>query len=161
MARPSKSKKAAASASNIFPAEESLTFLLADDIRQEVRGKISLIGYFAGSIIYVDPVAYAEANSKGKKLAIPLAIVFCTSGGVGTFKTRISIVTPEGQDISAGEETLSELRKQAAHVFAMKVNALPVIEGKFAAILFFDDKAYKREFEMRIAPFPLNETATK
>ncbi len=71
-----------------YPTE--VVFLLAEDIREEVRSKLSLLGVFSGDDIII----------RGEKPAIPsLAFFLLIRDGRGTFESSFRINSEEGKNI--------------------------------------------------------------
>lgn len=132
-----------------FPTAEKITFLVAEDIRPEVGNKLSLLGFLAGDI-YIDPEARKKAAKDGKKIAIPIAIVFSIGDGNGVFDIRVGLVAPNGQEMWASKKpTPAKLTPGLTRTIALKLLSMEAIDGTYSAQLRVDGKVYTRTFNIK------------
>lgn len=88
-------------------------FILADDIREETGGKLSLIGAYTGREITITP---NKAVPEGKIVAIPLAFLFIIRGTKGLTKVQFAVQAPSKKIVGSvalepkiGTETTTNL----------------------------------------------------
>lgn len=81
-------------ADKVFPTDSRVQMLICDTARQEIGGKITLLGFFGGEDIRIE--------SGGFPAQFPLAFVFVLKDGVGDFKSEIELIGGDGKSIFRG-----------------------------------------------------------
>jgi hypothetical protein len=124
-----------------LPKSDGSSFLLCEDVREEVNNKLSIIGVFQNDAIVLQ-----------KEILIPsLMAVLFARGGKGPCETRVSLTDPEGQTVIESPKQTVVLEKDAVHLAAVRVLAPQLLVGKYTIKFFFDDVPIQRTFEVKKA----------
>jgi hypothetical protein len=112
------------------PQSDGSSFLLCEDVREEVNNKLSIIGVFPNDGIVLQ-----------KDILIPsvMAILFAR-GGEGPCETSISLTDPKGQTVIESPKKQVVLEKNNAYLAAIRVLAPELIVGQYTIKFFFDDE---------------------
>lgn len=123
------------------PKSDGSSFLLCEDVREEVNDKLSIIGVFPNNDIVLQ-----------KDIVIPsvMAVLFAR-GGEGSFETRVSLTDPKGQTVIESPKKTVVLEKDTAYLAAIRVLAPELTVGQYAIKFFFDDETIQRTFEVKKA----------
>jgi hypothetical protein len=123
------------------PKSDGSSFLLCEDVREEVNNKLSIIGVFPNDDIVLQ-----------KDVVVPsvMAVLFAR-GGEGPCETRISLTDPKGQTVIESPKKTVVLDKSNAYLAAIRVLAPELIVGQYTIKFFFDDAAIERTFEVKAA----------
>jgi hypothetical protein len=125
---------------NILPRDEHVWFLVAQSIRNEGDGKMSLLGFFG-----TERIVIATATLPA---VLPVTFIFLLREGEGSFAADFSIRDPSGQIVH--EEDLPPAQKRFStenHGIAVTIAPLVVPAfGIYRIILRLDGKRYKRAF---------------
>jgi hypothetical protein len=123
------------------PKSDGSSFLLCEDVREEVNNKISIIGVFPNDDIVLQ-----------KDVVIPsvMAVLFAR-GGEGSCETRISLTDPKGQTVIESPKKTVVLEKNDAYLAALRVLAPELVVGQYTIKFYFDDEAIERNFEVKKA----------
>jgi hypothetical protein len=128
------------------PSDAAVNFLLAESVRQEAGGKLTIIGLYPANQLLI---------AKGtKQLVTSLAFGFIVLDGDGTFSTVISLVAPSGKTIFK-EELLPNSVKLPGQPLTLVVAVQPFVTdetGKFDIALRLDNATYRRSFTVDFAP---------
>jgi hypothetical protein len=121
-------------------------FILAENLRQELNGKVSILGaYAAGQILIGD--------SEKLPATIPLAMYILFKTGEGTFNPKVSITFPSGQRI--GPFQTPQIMKAASQPMSLLLNffmmRLPEI-GIYKIEIDLDDRVYADHFSLQRLP---------
>jgi hypothetical protein len=126
----------------IPPREAS--FVLCEDIREEIGNKYSLIGIFVSDDITL-PIGSYKAGAKISSLCVFARV----RGGEGLFNQKLILETPSGKstEVDAGSV---ELKKGTVHLvnFQIRPFALDGL-GTYTVTLLFDDNRYSFPFVLR------------
>jgi len=124
-----------------LPKSDGSSFLLCEDVREEVNNKLSIIGVFPNDDIVLQ-----------KEIVIPsiMAVLF-TRGGEGPCETRISLIDPKGQTVIESPKKTVVLEKNNAYLAAIRVLAPELTVGQYTIKFFFDDELIQRTFEVKNA----------
>jgi hypothetical protein len=123
------------------PKSDGSSFLLCEDVREEVNNKLSIIGVFPNDDIVLQ-----------KDILIPsLMAVLFARGGEGPCETRVSLTDPKGQTVIESPKQTVVLEKNKAHLAAIRVLAPHLIVGQYTIKFFFDDVPIQRTFEVKTA----------
>jgi hypothetical protein len=124
-----------------MPKSDGSSFLLCEDVREEVNNKLTVIGVFPNDYIVLQ-----------KDVLIPsLMAVLFARGGEGSFETRVSLTDPKGQMVIESPKQITILEKDKVHLAAVRVLAPELALGQYTIKFFFDDKPIQRTFEVRKA----------
>lgn len=135
-------------ARKIYPTRENTSFLLAEDVRIEASGKISVAGLYPGARIVV-----FEPPSTEKPATLPLVFFFAFQDGRGTFRPLLSVTSPTGQEIF--ERKLDSNTKQHDRTSAFGVAVAPVRLselGTYNVLLRLDTHEYPFQFILQEVP---------
>jgi hypothetical protein len=123
------------------PKSDGSSFLLCEDVREEVNNKLSIIGVFPNDDIVLQ-----------KDILIPsLMAVLFARGGEGPCETRVSLTDPKGQTVIESPKQTVVLEKNKAHLAAIRVLAPHLMVGQYTIKFFFDDVPIQRTFEVKTA----------
>src|SRR5206468_8610616 len=96
-----------------LPKSDGSSFLLCEDVREEVNNKLSIIGVFPNDDIVLR-----------KDIVIPsLMVVLFARGGQGPCETKVSLTDPKGQTIVESPKQTVVLEKNKNHLAAIRVFA--------------------------------------
>jgi hypothetical protein len=123
------------------PKSDGSSFLLCEDVREEVNNKLSIIGVFPNDEIVLQ-----------KEVVIPsvMAVLFAR-GGEGSCETRVSLTDPKGQTVIESPKKTVVLEKSDAYLAAIRVLAPELTVGQYTIKFFFDDQTIQRTFEVKSA----------
>jgi hypothetical protein len=123
------------------PKSDGSSFLLCEDVREEVNNKLSIIGVFPNNDIVLQ---------RDVVIASVMAVLFAR-GGEGACETRISLTDPKGQTVIESPKKTVVLEKSSAYLAAIRVLAPELTVGQYTIKFFFDDAAIERTFEVKAA----------
>lgn len=123
------------------PNSDGSSFLLCEDVREEVNNKLSIIGVFPNDDIVLQ-----------KDVVVPsvMAVLFAR-GGEGTCETKVSLTDPTGQTVIESPKQAVVLEKNKSHLAAIRVLAPELTVGRYTIKFFFDDSLIQRSFEVKKA----------
>lgn len=145
--------KATASRSDLPPVR--CRFFLADDLRQEVGGKVSAIGLYSDDVIVLQLPTEEPAPTVEKPIGFEgICVLISLSGLVGTRECNFELLGPTGTPI---------LRAAPASVdFPTAANSVNLISkfrpfictqfGKFKFAARIGEHRFEYEFEIRRGP---------
>ena len=121
------------------PKSDGSSFLLCEDVREEVNNKLSIIGVFPNNDIVLQ-----------KEIVVPsvMAVLFAR-GGEGSCETRVSLTDPKGHTVIESPKKTVVLEKDTAYLAAIRVLAPELSVGQYSIKFFFDDSAIERTFEVK------------
>jgi hypothetical protein len=124
-----------------LPKSDGASFLLCEDVREEVNNKLSMIGVFPDDEILLR-----------KDILVPslMAILFAR-GGEGSCETRISLTDPKGQTVIETPKKTVILEKNKVYLAAIRILVPELMVGQYAIKFFFDDAPIQRTFEVKTA----------
>lgn len=123
-----------------IPEDATVAMLLCEDVREEARGKISLVGVYAGGDIVVRSTEGARVRT---------CFYWIIQSGVGTFKARLEVAAPDGQsviDVPIGD--IEKKPENFASLAFLGVMPNPQV-GWYNVKLYLDDVSYTRGFWLR------------
>jgi len=124
-----------------LPKSDGSSFLLCEDVREEVNNKLSIIGVFQNDDIVLQ-----------EDIVIPaLMAVLFARGGKGPCETRVSLTDPKGQTLIESPKQTVVLEKDKVHLAAVRVLAPQLMVGQYTIEFFFDDVPIQRTFEVKKA----------
>ena len=122
-----------------LPKSDGSSFLLCEDVREEVNNKLSIIGVFQNDDIVLQ-----------KDIVIPsLMVILFARGGEGPCETRVSLIDPKGQAVIESPKQTVVLEKGKVHLAAIRVLAPQLMVGQYTIKFFFDDAPIQRTFEVK------------
>ena len=122
-----------------LPKSDGSSFLLCEDVREEVNNKLSIIGVFQNDEIVLQ-----------KDILIPsLMAVLFARGGEGPCETKVSLTDPAGQTMIESPKQTVVLEKNKAYLAAVRVLAPHLMIGQYTIKFFFNDALIQRSFEVK------------
>ena len=123
------------------PKSDGSSFVLCEDVREEVNNKLSIIGVFQDDNIVLQ-----------KEIVVPaLMAVLFARGGEGPCETRVSLTDPKNQTVIESPKRKVVLEKDKIYLAAIRVLAPELIVGQYTIKFFFDDTPIQRTFEVKKA----------
>jgi hypothetical protein len=124
-----------------LPKSDGSSFLLCEDVREEVNNKLSIIGVFPNDDVVLQ-----------KNIVIPsLMAVLFARGGEGSCETRVSLTDPKGQTVIESPKQTVVIEKNKVYLAAIRVLAPQLMVGRYTIKFFFDDAPIQRTFEVKKA----------
>ena len=124
-----------------LPESDGSSFLVCEDVREEVNNKLTIVGVFQNDSIVLQ-----------KDIVIPsLMVVLFARGGEGSCETRVSITDPNGQTVIESPKQTVVLEKNNVHLAAVRALAPHLTVGQYKIKFFFDDESIERSFEVKTA----------
>ena len=126
---------------SLGPKSDGSSFLLCEDVREEVNNKLSIIGVFPNDDIILQ-----------RDIVVPsvMAVLFAR-GGEGPCETRVSLTDPKGQTVIESPKKTVLLEKNNTYLAAIRVLAPELVVGQYTIKFFFDDVPIQRTFEVKTA----------
>jgi Family of unknown function (DUF6941) len=122
-----------------LPKSDGSSFLLCEDVREEVNNKLSIIGVFPNDDVVLR-----------KDIVIPsLMAVLFARGGQGSCETKVSLTDPKGQTVIESPKRTVVLEKNKNHLAAIRVLAPELLVGQYTIKFFFDETPIQRSFEVK------------
>ena len=122
-----------------LPKSDGSSFLLCEDVREEINNKLSIIGVFSNDNIVLQ-----------KDVLIPsLMAVLFARGGEGSCETRVSLTDPQGQTVIESPKQTVVLEKNKVHLAAVRVLAPHLMVGQYTIKFFFDGAPIQRTFGVK------------
>jgi hypothetical protein len=128
------------------PSDAAVLFLLSEGVRQEVGGKLTILGFY--------PDAQLLIPKETKQVVTPLAMTFIVTDGEGTFPTAVSLTAPSGKALIP-KENMSDTVIRPGQPLSILVAAQPFMTdetGKFDVTLHLGDASYRRSFRINFQP---------
>jgi len=144
---------------NTYPNPQDVTFLVAEDIRQEASNKISFIGAYTGRSLQI-PASGPSQHVAGVTLTLPqLAFYFGLRGGKGVYSARPELIGPDNVNLTPGLQAQQAAKPIETLVLDImfKVAPFPLKLGTYRARVFLDDKVYEQTFsvvDVAVTPNP-------
>jgi hypothetical protein len=137
---------------NIYP--KIVKFLLADAVRQEQGGKLTMLGLYSGdSVLLNDPLPKVLPEGK-QGLALPgLTIVATICDGQGHFDCSIHLFGPDGKERGKGANRLEvNKQKDASANLIFPMEPFPINGfGIYRIVLQLNKHEYEFKFNVRHA----------
>jgi|SRR5271165_260057 len=132
---------------NTYPKDVTV-FLAADAIRQEMGGKVSLLGVFANGSIVLPQEAKFPAG-------LPLAFYFAFADGEGKFSPALRIIDPSGKQVTDLKmaDTVKKYNESMQFVINFGVFLIPMV-GKYQVDLMLDGRVYVNSITISVANNP-------
>lgn len=140
---------------NVYPKE--IQFLIADHVRQEEGGKLSLLGFYSGDAVLLKGPLPAEIPEGVGGIALPgLTIVAVVRDGQGSFDSTFHLYSPDGRELGQGVkgQKLDKAKGGAASLI-VPIQPFPIPEfGIYRARLQLGKHEY--EFQFKVGHFDPN-----
>jgi hypothetical protein len=143
----------------------SVRFLLCDDVRSEIGGKLILIGLYPDDKILVASVP-GQPIPQGYAALLPqLAIVCVVFDGNGPFPTEAKFVSPLGQVVVSVNLGSPQFVPGVPATFVLKAGTFPVTQyGRHELSLSIGSKSFPFHFDILAQPnqqaLPLQSNVT-
>ena len=122
-----------------LPQSDGSSFLLCEDVREEVNNKLSIIGVFPNDDVVLR-----------KDIVIPsLMAVLFARGGQGPCETKVSLTDPKGRTVIESPKQTVVLEKNKNHLAAIRVLAPELTVGQYTINFFFDETPIQRSFQVK------------
>jgi hypothetical protein len=135
------------------PAPTAVRFFLADDVRQEIQGKVTMVGLYADNIVVAEMPPDHRNPSVRVPAAIPrVAILASVSIAQGEHRYRMELdrSSVTRQKIDAKTATLISERPGESINLIMRLAPLLFVRfGTVKVLLYVDDQPYPFDFEIR------------
>lgn len=133
----------------LFP--KNVQFILADAVRQEVGGKLTMLGLYSGDVVLLNetlPPALPE-GAAGMALA-GLTFLVRVLDGQGQFKYRVDLYGPKGEMLGQRmTEQILEMQPGTTASLIVPVQPFPIPEfGIYRIVLTLNGRPY--EFKFRV-----------
>ncbi|WP_448031568.1 hypothetical protein [Bradyrhizobium liaoningense] len=126
-----------------LPKDEQVRLILCEDIRPELNGKVSLLGFFPALSIRVKEV--------GETIAIPLAFLFLIESPPGKFAGTFSVERPDGKEMFNVAVQAVTNPGDDGTIINVKAVTFPVpMVGVYSALLALDGQKYVRKFNVQV-----------
>jgi hypothetical protein len=122
-----------------LPQSEGSSFLLCEDVREEVNNKLTIIGVFPNDDVIL---------RKGIVIPSLMAVLFAR-GGQGSCETKVSLTDPKGQTVIESPKQTVVLEKNKNHLAAIRVLAPELTVGQYTIKFFFDESSIQRSFQVK------------
>lgn len=132
----------------VYPKD--VRFLLADAVRQEQGGKLSLLGFYPGNLVILQGELPKDLR-ENELFGIPsLGLVFLIMDGQGDFKARIDIQQPNGKRVGLGAALDTKKKSGVTHTITVPLTPFPIDAlGTFKVSITFDGRAHHFAFVVR------------
>jgi hypothetical protein len=127
-----------------LPTDENTLFIPCENVRQELGGRLTLIGAAPGGELFL------PADAPVVQL-VSVAFLFVFRDGEGTFPSSFSLTAPSGKNLVDGFK-LSDTIKRPDECFNLIVHIAPfqtTESGEFRAAARLGSKDYVRTFRLR------------
>jgi hypothetical protein len=125
------------------PTDANILLLLCDIARQEVGGKITLLGYWAGELVQIPQGTVFPT-------LINVSAVFLLRDGQGSFTAQVELIGPAG--VTVPPTALPQVNKPDANInHALIVNFTPFQAsgfGTYQIVLRLNGQAFTRSFTL-------------
>lgn len=129
-----------------FPTREKATFIVCEDVRQELGGKFSLHGVFGTRNIILENVL---GNPEDVEFLQSLAVYISFSDGEGEFSSGVQLLDPDGNDLLEGTDTdKSAVIGSHGINFTFKFSPFAVKVGTYRIVVSLDGKDYEETFNV-------------
>jgi hypothetical protein len=128
------------------PSDESMTFLIAEGVRPETGGKLTIVGFYGGGNILV-PEETEETNLAS------LALIFIFKDGEGRFATHLTINAPSGNPIAELNMRDTVIQEGKTHTIVAQLTPFTAREyGRYEVLLRLNEHRYSRSFSLNRSP---------
>lgn len=103
--------------SNKAPSKQDVRFILAEDIRPEIMGKLSVQGFIPGETFFVGGKPPPELGPNVAFAVPSLTFLFVITGGEGKFDGRFRVIGPDKKTMvvdTPAEKPIEKIKGKAA-----------------------------------------------
>jgi hypothetical protein len=137
-----------------YPPKGSAKFIVCEDVRAEVNGKLVMVGVYPG-----ETINFFRKPTPDHPGRVNLALSFWMRGGRGTFETKLRIICPDGDTLIERQlqpPQTAEEGKIMTFILAAR-NAEFKRDGKYKVVVSLND----RDYEFPLFVTYTNEVAAK
>ncbi len=127
------------------PTDGSVLFLIAEQVRPETGGKLSIIGFYAGGDILVP-------ENTTQTVLSSLAFIFIFKDGEGQFKTRLTIMSPSGKQLADIELRETTFVGKSHSIVTQLAPFVTTEYGRYEVLLKLNEHVYARSFSLNRSP---------
>lgn len=134
---------------NVYP--KNIQFLLADHVRQEEGGKLSLLGFYSGDAVLLKGLLPEEIPEGMEGIALPgLTIVAVVRDGQGVFNSAIHLYGPNGKELGEGVKGQKlDKRKDGTASLLVPIQPFPIPGfGIYRVLLELGTREYEYQFRV-------------
>ena len=142
--------------SNKLPTKREVRLLIAEDLRQEVHGKVTLVGLMPGEQFLITGKPDANAPPNVAFAIASLGFLIVITGGEGKFKARVKVIAPGKKKTTMIDVSMDKpIEKIAGRTAIFGTSAKPFVGPAFGTytVQVELDKA-KFAFPMKIEQGP-------
>lgn len=135
---------------NVYP--RNVQFLLADAVRQEEGGKLTVLGLYSGDAVLLKDSLPNSIPEGMEGLALPgLTIVAIVRDGQGSFSYGVHLYGPDGKALGKGVDGMKlDKKKDAPASLLIPVQPFPIPDfGTYRVLLQLNRHEY--EFKFRVS----------
>ena len=130
---------------------ESVKFLLCEDIREEIRSKLSVMGLYAGDRIDVHGPSPLP-DGKGVAVLHSLGIAAILRGKPGTFDVDLKITGPKGESVGQGKFADTKITRDGVATLILRLpNFVVPAFGTYQASYSVQKQSMVFEFDILAA----------
>lgn len=132
---------------------KQLRFLLADSVREELGGKLTVIGLYTGGEVILQNAMPAEVPEGFQGIALPgLTILAVFEDGQGEFEVQFQIYDPTNRPLGKSAPTTVVKAKNTTQNLIFPIMPFPVTGlGRYRFELRLDNRKYGYSFTVRHA----------
>jgi hypothetical protein len=135
---------------NVYP--KNINFLLADAVRREEGGKLTLLGFYSGDTVLLKDTLPQVIPEGMEGLALPgLTIVATVRDGHGSFNCGIHLIGPNGKALGKVVDGMKLVKgKDTSANLLVPIQPFPIPEFGIYRVLLQLNK-HEFEFKFRVA----------
>ncbi len=132
-----------------LPAQ--LRFLLADAVREEAGGKVSILGFYSGDEVVLQGELPTKLEEGAQAVALPaLTILVLFVDGYGNFQLRLQVFDPTGKPFGLSKPMQINKVKGAPYNIILPIMPFPIrVFGRYRFELRIDKRKYEYSFTVR------------
>lgn len=130
---------------------KQLRFLLADSVREELGGKLTVIGLYTGGEVILQGAMPADVPEGFEGIALPgLTILAVFEDGEGEFQVQFQVYDPSNRPLGKSMPTAVVKTKNATQNLIFPITPFPVPRlGRYCFELRLDKRKYEYSFTVR------------
>lgn len=130
---------------------KQLRFLLADSIREELGGKLTVIGLYTGGEVILQGAMPEDVPDGFEGIALPgLSILAVFEDGEGEFQVQFQVYDPSKRPLGKSAPTTVVKAKNATQNLIFPIMPFPVPRlGRYRFELRLDNRKYEYSFTVR------------
>lgn len=134
---------------NVYP--KNIQFLLADAVRQEQGGKLTVLGLYSGDSVLLKDTLPKEVPDGMEGLALSgLTVVALVRDGQGAFDCTLQLFAPGGKALGKGVSKLKvDKQKEASTSLIFPIEPFPIPDfGIYRIVLQLGKHEYEFKFKV-------------